>query len=68
MSAEVKTKTVLEVKSNDFLISLSCDSNCTLGAIYDALCQMQNFVVERINQAQPKKEEKPEEDKIEQIG
>lgn len=53
----LKNKTVLEVKIGERLYELSLDASSPIGEVFDALSQMQSFVVQKINESQPKKEE-----------
>lgn len=57
---ELRNRTYLEVKIDDKIYALECDSNSCLGAVHDALTQMKAYVVERIN-AQHDNEKKAEE-------
>lgn len=52
----IKSKTVLEVKRNDRIYQLECEPDSPLGEVYDALCAMRSFVVQRINEQQQAEE------------
>lgn len=52
----LKTETVLEVKKEDRIYKLQCDSTSPLGELFDALCEMQQFVIAKMNDSQPKRE------------
>lgn len=56
----IKNKTVLEVKINERLFELVLDNESPLGEVFDAVTQMQRFVVDRINSQVPKEESKEE--------
>ena len=58
----INNKTTLEIKIEERIYQFLCDSNCSLGEVYDVLSRMKNFVYQRIKEAQ--KAENPE--KIEQ--
>ena len=53
----IKSETVLEVKKNDRIYKLQCDAKSPLGELFDALCEMQQFVISKINDSQPKKDD-----------
>lgn len=63
----VKQQYILEVKRNDrvYQLQMACDS--PLGEIFDALCEMQSYIVQSINNSQ-KKPEPPKEQSPEQVG
>ncbi len=47
----IKNKTILEIVKNEKTFQLSLDPNASLGEIFDALCEMRQFVVDKINEA-----------------
>lgn len=53
----IKNKTILEVKSGDLTFSLEVDPQAPIGAVYDALGQMIAFCINKMQEAQPKKEQ-----------
>lgn len=63
----IKNKTVLEVSKNERIYKLELSPESPLGEVFDVLCEMRGFVVDRILQEQKgkeleeKSEEKPEE-------
>lgn len=52
--AELKTKTLIEVLKNEKKYVFECYSDSPLGEIFDVLCEMQTYVVNRIQDSQPK--------------
>jgi hypothetical protein len=63
----IKNKTVLEVKVSERVFELVLDNDSPLGEVFDAITQMQRFVVDRINaqvpqevKDAPKEEVKPD--------
>jgi hypothetical protein len=60
MIMELKNRTYLEVKIDNRIYALECDSSSSLGAVHDALAQMKAYIVERIN-TQSDNEKKAEE-------
>ncbi len=46
----LKNKTVLEVKIGERNYLLECDPNSPLGELHDALAQMINFVIDKMQQ------------------
>jgi len=63
----IKNKTILEVKSGEFVFALEVDAQSPVGAVYDALCQMQSFCISKMQEAQPKKDEVKEDSKVEEL-
>ena len=65
----INNKTVLEVKTGERDYILSLDPLSPLGEVFDALSQMMSYVVQKINEAQPKKEadEVKEDPKVEAL-
>lgn len=61
----IKNKTILEVKTGDRDYQLTLDPVSPLGEIFDALSQMQSFIIQKINESQPKKEDVKEDPKVE---
>lgn len=57
----VKSKHTMEVKIGERSYQMMCDSESPLGELYDALYQMQSFVVAKINESQKKPEDAPKE-------
>ena len=57
----IKNKTVIEERFGERTYQLVCDSDSPLGELYDALYQMQSFVVGKINESQKKPEDAPKE-------
>lgn len=57
---ELKSKTILQVKTGERVYEMECYSDAPLGEVYDALLQMKAYVVDRIN-AQCDNEKKAEE-------
>ena len=57
-----KQKVILDVKGNDERIHrYECDPDAPIGEIYDALCTMKNFVIEKIKEkGKPLEEESKE--------
>ena len=55
----IKNKTILEVESGEFKFSLEVDAQAPIGAVYDALCKMMSFCVQKMQEAQPKQPEEP---------
>ena len=53
----LKSETVLEVKKGDRIYKLHCDGTSPLGELFDSLCDMQQFVIAKMNDSQPKREE-----------
>ena len=53
----IKSETVLEVKKNDRIYKLQCDAQSPLGELFDSLCEMQQFVIGKMKESQPKREE-----------
>lgn len=48
----LKNKSVLEVVKGAREYQFSCEPDSPLGEVFDALCQMKSYVVEKINEAQ----------------
>lgn len=46
----IKNLTALEIKSSERIYRLLCEVDSPLGEVYDVLCQMQAFVVTKINE------------------
>lgn len=61
----IKNQTILEVKKDDKIHQFICDPNSTLGEIHDALHQMLAYIIQRMQEVVPKKEQLPEEVKKE---
>ena len=55
----LKSETVLEVRKNDRIYKLNCDGNSPLGELFDSLCEMQQFVISKMKDSQPKQAETP---------
>jgi hypothetical protein len=55
----LKSETALEVKKGERIYKLYCDNSSPLGELFDALSEMQQYVVGRIQETQPKKDESP---------
>jgi hypothetical protein len=55
---EPKNKFVLEVAKSDRKYCLEVDPQSPLGELFDALCDMQAYVMKRMADSQPKPEEK----------
>lgn len=55
----IRNETVLEVKKGERSYRLYCEGNSPLGELFDALSEMQGFIVSKIKESQPKKEESP---------
>jgi hypothetical protein len=56
----LKQKTALEVKNGERTYTLDCAADSPLGELYDALCQMQSYVIGRIVESQKPKESQSE--------
>lgn len=54
----LKNKSRLEVKSGEKVYEFACDFDAPIGEIYDALCQMKKFVIEKMVEFQKNEEEK----------
>ena len=50
----IKTETVLVISSNDREYKLHCSNDSPLGELFDSLCQMQQLVINKIKDSQPK--------------
>lgn len=48
----LKTKTVLEATVNDKIACMECPPNMSLGELFDALCIMRGFIIDRMKDAQ----------------
>lgn len=57
----IKNKTALQVKKGERIYEFNCDPDSPIGELYDALFEMQAYVVGRIQASQPKPEEPQEE-------
>ena len=55
--AELKQKTILEVKKEDKFYAFICDPSESLGNVYDALVDMLATIVQRINDSVPKQDQ-----------
>ena len=44
----LKQQAALEVKKDERVYSLSLDSNSPLGEVYDVLCQMRGYIIQRM--------------------
>jgi hypothetical protein len=64
---DVKQQLQLKLENFEKCHSI-CDVDCPLGQLYDYTCALQNFVIQKIKDAQPKQEEKQPETKVESIG
>ncbi len=47
----IKTINVIEVKRYEKIFSLHIENSSTLGEVFDVLCEMRSFIVEKINEA-----------------
>ena len=56
----------LEVKKQEREYFFGCDPQAPLGEIYDALCEMQKYIADRINQSIPKREDEQKKECCEQ--
>ncbi len=56
----IKNKTVLEVKIGERSYELNVSPDSPLGELFDAITQMQSFVVSKINDQSVKKTEEEE--------
>jgi len=56
----IRQKTVLEVEEGDFVVLTECSPDMPLGSLYNALCKQIQFVIQRINEQQPKEIPKEE--------
>lgn len=50
----IKQQTLLEVKAGERTYELACSPDSPLGELYDAICAMKSFIVQRINEEQQK--------------
>ena len=53
----IKNKTILEVKKNERIYQLLCESDSPLGELHDALAEMKAYVVNLIAERQKLEEE-----------
>jgi len=58
----IKSKTILEVNVGERVYELSLHPESPIGEVFDALCKMQSYVIDRIKQSQP-----PENTPVEEI-
>jgi len=61
----IKNKTILEVKIGERAYQMECYPDSPLGEIFDALCAMRGFIVQRMIEEQEKDKkvvEKPKEE------
>jgi len=57
----IKTQACFEIKNNDRTYRFYCDNDSPLGETFDALKQMQSYVIDRIQDTNKSPEkEKPE--------
>lgn len=49
----IKTRLSIEVKIQDRAYELFLSQDSPLGEVFDALCQMQSFVIDKIKNTQP---------------
>lgn len=61
----LKQKSILEVKIADRNYEFQCDGSAPLGEIHDVLCQMKQYIVQRIVDAEKTEEVKEPEVVIE---
>lgn len=54
----IKNKTILEVTEGEFKVQTECDPNMPLGYLYNAICKQLAYVIQRIQESQPKEEQK----------
>jgi hypothetical protein len=64
---EAHNKTILQVKKDERVHRYECDCNASLGELHDVMCEMLNFVINKINENRPL-EKSVEEPKVENIG
>jgi hypothetical protein len=53
----IKNKIVLEIEKNERKYQLELAHDSPLGEVFDILCMMKSYVIERINESQKKKQE-----------
>ncbi len=50
----IRQKTILEVEEGEFVVLTECAPDMPLGSLYNALCKQIAFVIQKINEQQPK--------------
>jgi len=53
----IKNKTILEVKIGERTYQMECFPDSPLGELHDALSQMKNYVIQRMQEVEKQKEE-----------
>lgn len=59
---QIVNKTELKLQSYE-KCSIVCDNDCSLGMIYDYVCAVQSYIVQKMNEAQQKNDQQKEESK-----
>jgi len=49
----IKTRTIIEKKMGERVYELVLDPQSPLGEVFDVLCHMKSFVLEKMNEANP---------------
>lgn len=48
--ANILNKTIMQVSKNERIYELECSNDAPLGEVFDALCEMQLAVIERMSE------------------